>query len=55
MGDKLEFEVEATWDIITDEINEKFMEYAEKELGRKLTEYDIENYTVTVKIEASLF
>jgi len=54
MADKLEFETRATWDIITDEINDKLNEYA-KSKGVTLTEDNIEDYRITVKIELSLF
>jgi len=53
--DKLTFEQEVTWDTVTPEINKAFIVYAEKELGKKITEYDIEDYKVTIKIEVSLY
>ena len=55
MIDKIGFECEESWDIISPETNRKLAEYTRMELGRDITAEDIEDYRVTVKIELSLF
>ena len=55
MNGRLEFEREVSWDEVTTDTDKAFLEYAKEQLGREITEDDIEDYTVTIKIEVSLF
>ena len=56
MADKFTFEADLEWnDVITEDVEQQISEYAKKELGRTISRDDIEDYTIKLTVEVSLF
>ena len=55
MTDQIKFEADMAWnDVITEDIEQQILDYAKQELGRDISGDDIDDYTVTLTVEATV-